>query len=1074
MFNKPNFVRLFLLCIFTLIGAVPIAQAANGASQLLITEIVVTPTGGEFVEIYNPNDVSVDLSNVYLTDATFAGGSTYYYNLVTGTNAGGGDFSDFFARFPDGATIAAGEYQTVAMSGSDAFFTEYGENPDYELFEDAVSADAIPDMREAVSGSINGQGGLTNSGEVVVLFYWDGASDLVTDLDYVVWGDKDEAIDKTGVSIDGPDGDATTSTYLDDTAIASQDVVAGGSHTSGQSWQRGDLTEGNETKTGGNGADGHDETSEDLSVTFCTDTPTPNAATSCKPPVVLGSCGNNATLISTIQGSGFTTPESGNEHVVEGVVVGDFQTDDGLNGFFLQEEDADADGDPATSEGIFVYTGGGITVNVGDVIRVKGFASEYFDMTQISLSESVICSNGNALPATTALTLPLASEDDLEPVEGMLVESAQTLYVTETYNLGRYGEVSLSINSPLYNPTERVAPGTTANDYADNNNLNRILLDDGSSNQWVDPVPYLSTTSPETLRRGDTVSSMVGVINYAFGSYRFQPTETLTFVNSMPRPSAPAATANLRVASFNVLNYFTTIDDGVNDARGADSASEFTRQQDKLVAALQAIDADIFGLMEIENNGTAVSALVDALNSAVGAGTYSYINTGVVGTDAITVAIIYKSGSVTPNGNYATLTTGTFNGLSRPPVAQTFTDSVTGKDFTIVVNHFKSKGCGGASGDDTDQGDGQSCYNATRVDSAKELSMWLATDPTGTGAERVVIIGDLNAYSMEDPIVEMEFNYTNLVKNYVAEADRYTYVFFGEAGVLDHAFASEAAAAEVESVSIWHINSDEPRALDYNDNVDDAGETFTNKPLNNDVSLYAPDEWASSDHDPVIVDFSRSVELLSNGGFEVNEVNNFTGKPPADKQPDDWRPRAILKGKQKCNKDTDGDNVIDKIVAYEGSCMYLIKGRFLPQRLVQVISDDSVADLNAGDTLKLSGYLKTNNASERAVLVAKIKYVPVDADTKPAKDVIRIYTEPGDTQDWHYVASDVVTLSDDVFKIKVLVRYPGLPGSNVKFDAVSLEFNNGTSSTLALPETRTGVRSDQPLALPDAPSGFRK
>ena len=246
--------------------------------RLLLTEVVVTPTGGEYVEIFNPNGFAVDLSDVYLTDATFAGGGTYYYNVVTGTNAGGGGFSDFHARFPDGASIAGGEYQTVAMAGSDAFFAAYGIDPTYELYEDGAGADAVPDMREALPGSINGQGGLTNSGEVVVLYFWDGESDLVTDLDYVVWGDKDEAVDKTGVAIDGPDADAATSSYQPDTALALQEVVLPGSHASGESFTRVDYDEGSETQTGGNGVGGADETSENLSVTWAVGTPTPGAA----------------------------------------------------------------------------------------------------------------------------------------------------------------------------------------------------------------------------------------------------------------------------------------------------------------------------------------------------------------------------------------------------------------------------------------------------------------------------------------------------------------------------------------------------------------------------------------------------------------------------------------------------------------------------------------------------------------------------------------------------------------------------------------------------------------------------
>ncbi|MEM1182319.1 MAG: lamin tail domain-containing protein [Acidobacteriota bacterium] len=260
------------------VGIDDISVTAGGmgvamAERLLLSEVVVTPTAGEYFEIHNPNAFDVNLSNVYLTDATFTGlPTTFYYNLPTGTNAGGGSFGDFHARFPDGAVIPAGAFQTVSLAGSTDFFNTFGVNPDYELFEDdapfGAGGDAIPDMREAFPGSINNQGGLSNSGEIAVLYFWDGSSDLVTDLDYVLWGDGAEAVDKTGVSIDGPDGDMTATTYQNDTATGSQDVVSASAHSDGEAYRRIDLDEGAETASGSNGVDGNDETSEDLSNTW--------------------------------------------------------------------------------------------------------------------------------------------------------------------------------------------------------------------------------------------------------------------------------------------------------------------------------------------------------------------------------------------------------------------------------------------------------------------------------------------------------------------------------------------------------------------------------------------------------------------------------------------------------------------------------------------------------------------------------------------------------------------------------------------------------------------------------------
>ena len=262
-----------------------VRDTTGGAAHLLISEIAVSPSDGEFVEIFNPTSQTIDLSNYYLTDATFAGGNTYYYNIVTGSNAGGGDFGDFHARFPEGATIAPGEFQTIAMNGS-GFVSTYQLQPTYELYDTDPS---IPDMREALPGSINGQGGLTNSGEVVILYFWDGQSDLVQDVDYVVWGDKAEAVDKTGVSIDGPDPDTTPSTYLDDTPIDQQISVSSAEpHLVGESIQRVSLIEHGEKLVGGNGITGHDETSEDLATSFPVDTPNPGSGPALSGAPVIG------------------------------------------------------------------------------------------------------------------------------------------------------------------------------------------------------------------------------------------------------------------------------------------------------------------------------------------------------------------------------------------------------------------------------------------------------------------------------------------------------------------------------------------------------------------------------------------------------------------------------------------------------------------------------------------------------------------------------------------------------------------------------------------------------------------
>ena len=270
------------------------------------------------------------------------------------------------------------------------------------------------------------------------------------------------------------------------------------------------------------------------------------------------------------------------------------------------------------------------------------------------------------------------------------------------------------------------------------------------------------------------------------------------------------------------------------------------------------LEADIIGLVEIENDGygpdSALQHLVDGLNLISPVGTTSDLVAPSfdLGTDEIKVALIYRTETITLTGTAATTTTTPFD-TYRLPLARAFQERATGERFTVVVNPFKSEGCSGASGLDQDQGDGQACYNHTRTQMAQILADWLATDPTGSGDPDVLIIGDLNAYAMEDPIATLEAaGYTDLVKHYLGTG-AHTYVYFGQAGYLDHALANGSMAGQVASTTIWHINADEPSVLDYNTEYKTAGQV---------ISLYAADEYRSSDHDPVIVDLELGGERI--------------------------------------------------------------------------------------------------------------------------------------------------------------------------------------------------------------------
>ncbi len=573
-------------------------------------------------------------------------------------------------------------------------------------------------------------------------------------------------------------------------------------------------------------------------------------------------CGDPFTPIYEVQGSDLISPLAGTEVAIEGVVVGDFQNnqepDNGdLNGFHVQ--DPLGDGNAATSDGVFVYAPGADDVKVGDRVRVRGAVSEYNGMTEVTVSQLWLCSSGHVI-TPTPIVLPVTSIDDLEPFEGMLVSLPQELYISEYFNFDRYGEIVLSTERQ-HQPTAVYEPGSPeAAVLAEANLLSRILIDDGRTTQNPDPAIHLNGeefTLDNLFRGGDIVQNVTGVLDYSFGLYRIQPTQGADYTEANPRTLAPDEVGgNVKVASFNVLNYFTTL-----GSRGADTLEEFERQRDKIFAALEAIDADVVGLIEIENNGTAVADLVTGLNALVGVGTYDHIDTGVIGVDEITVAFIYKPATVSLVGAFAVLddpaftnplgyldTDGNLSQLSRPALAQTFMDTETGGIFTVVVNHFKSKGSTCAAGDDDPV---QGNCNLTRKLGAQALIDWLKTDPTGSGDADYLIIGDLNAYDKEDPIdVLLDGGYTDLVGAYQGEY-AYSYVFDGQLGYLDHALASWNLVGQVTGTTVWHINADEPDLIDYDMSFK----------LPAQDALYAPDAYRSSDHDPVIVGLNVCDEI---------------------------------------------------------------------------------------------------------------------------------------------------------------------------------------------------------------------
>lgn len=589
-------------------------------------------------------------------------------------------------------------------------------------------------------------------------------------------------------------------------------------------------------------------------------------------------CGTPYTPIHAIQGSGDSTPLSGMLYT-EGIVTGNFIS--GMNGYFIQTPAVDTDADPATSEGIFISvpTSGSMTdVQFGDHVRVYGPVNEHQGMTEITEPTQVtICASGEPVSPIPLLFPP---DNGLEPYEGMYVQIETSLTTSQSYFLGRFGQLTLSSGGRLYHPLN----GNGLGEDPTLNLQHMLILDDGSSEANPNPIPYLGLDN--TRRAGDIVSGLKGIIDQGVIDtasapgihYRLQPAALPTIERTNPRSASPEDTqGRLTIASFNLMNYFTTLDiSGANPptARGADSTDEFTRQRDKIISALVAMDADVVGLVEVENNGSSdpLENLVNGLNEATRPQSFAYVQDSAPspsdGGDNIKTGLLYQPGAVTPIGDSISYQVDSYSGYTplydRPPLAQTFNENATGALFTVIVNHFTSRGCDEAAGPDADRGDGQGCWSAKRTAQAEKLLELIETLKVTT--PRVLVIGDLNAYGIEGPINTLASG--GLIDEIAADVPapaRYSYIFNGQAGYLDHMLATQEFHPAITGATIWHINADEPAVIDYN---------LEHK----SVDLYAATPYRSSDHDPVLIGLSLPTPGLTLGKSVKPAVNLAAGE----------------------------------------------------------------------------------------------------------------------------------------------------------------------------------------------------
>ena len=596
--------------------------------------------------------------------------------------------------------------------------------------------------------------------------------------------------------------------------------------------------------------------------------------------------------IEEIQGSGATSPLVGKTVTTHGIVTAAYPSG-GFNGVYLQT--AGSGGTPGTnSSGIFAYDSAIASgAHVGDALTVTGKVSEYNGLTEITADSFTPIADAQPAVKPTPVTFPL-TESQREALEGMLVEPEGTYTITNNYTTNQYGEIGLAPGTePLRQPTNEVRPGTPAYDQMVTDNANKLVtLDDGASTNFFSAVdqgtaiPWL--TADNEVREGATTHfTAPGILDYRFG-WKIQPTGVLTAANaaerqvvadfSSTRETAPEPVGgDIHLASFNVLNYFTTLgedyaaqghtcsyytdragvnvtvnDCGATGPRGAANAASLKRQQAKIVTAINGLTADVVSLEEIENSvlfGTdrddALRTLVAALNAKAGAGTWDYVRSPATlpeHQDVIRTAFIYRKANVKPVGPSQILDDPAFSN-ARQPLAQGFQPNKGGPKgtFLAIVNHFKSKGSG--SGVDADQGDGQGASNHSRVLQAQALVGFAEAQKARLGTDKVFLLGDFNAYTKEDPLVVLaDAGYIDLGQKL---SDKETYQFDGMIGSLDHVFASPEAATAVTGADVWNINAYESVAREYsryNYNVTD---------------FYNTSPYRSSDHDPIVIGIDR-------------------------------------------------------------------------------------------------------------------------------------------------------------------------------------------------------------------------
>lgn len=519
-----------------------------------------------------------------------------------------------------------------------------------------------------------------------------------------------------------------------------------------------------------------------------------------------------------IQGPGMSSPYAGQEVVTGPCIV----TAVGSSGFFMQVPPADSDHDPATSDGIYVYTGGSPGVESGQLVEVTGMVQEYYEMTEITGSPTVeVLGSGETLPdpvhfdRTTPSPDEPQPENELERFEGMLVAVPDGMVCGPT---DEYGEAVIrAVPSRAFREPGIAYPGLPG----------LPIWDDNPELFELDPDAL--GLADRALAAGSRITA-VGVLSFIWGAYQLWPTALEAAAPELPRPAPTRDSRSIRIASQNLHRLFDTQNDpGTDDDTPTVAALEV--QLDKL--ARQIVSAlgspEVVAVQEVENEEILeeLAVAVSSLDPQV-----SYQAFVLDGNDpsGLDVGFLVKTDVDTSGleqlGAGASFSHGgrTYDTWDRPPLLLDLEipASAGGGDLVVVVVHLRSML--GIDGDNAD------FVREKRAAQSEWLADWVQVRQQSRPGDRLLILGDFNAYQFSDGYVDVIGEITGRPDSQGAmipptiivdpplddlvfdlpKAERYSFVLDGTAAALDHALVSAALHPLVSATAFARGCSDQP------------------------------------------------------------------------------------------------------------------------------------------------------------------------------------------------------------------------------------------------------------------------